>query len=109
LDFTGLRQLNLSALLRDGAQCTWRSLVADIVHVLALTKLTVIVLPDPWLDPHTDHGATTAAVCEALRETGQRDWRFFFNLRSQSLVRAYSAGASWQRCVVASTQRRRIP
>jgi len=77
LNFTGLRQLNLSPLLRGGAECTWRSLVADIVYVLALTKPTIIVLPDPWLDPHTDHAATTAAVCEALRETGQRDGRFF--------------------------------
>jgi len=77
LDFDGLRRLNVSPLLRDGAECTWDSLVSDLAHILKLTQPTVIVLPDPWLDPHADHTATTMAVCEALRETNQQDGRFF--------------------------------
>jgi len=77
LDFAGLRQLNLSPLLRDGGQSTWQSLVSDLAHILKLTQPTVIVLPDPWLDPHADHAATTMAVCEALRGTNQQDGRFF--------------------------------
>ena len=76
-DFDGLRRLNVSPLLRDGAECTWDSLVSDLAHILKLTRPTVIVLPDPWLDPHADHTATTMAVCEALRETNQQDGRFF--------------------------------
>ena len=77
LDFDGLRRLNVSPLLRDGAECRWDSLVSDLAHILKLTQPTVIVLPDPWLDPHADHTATTAALCEALRETNQQDGRFF--------------------------------
>jgi LmbE family N-acetylglucosaminyl deacetylase len=77
LDFAGSRQLNVSPLLRVGAECTWHSLVSDLAHILKLTQPTVIVLPDPWLDPHTDHTATTMAVWEALRETNQQDGRFF--------------------------------
>jgi LmbE family N-acetylglucosaminyl deacetylase len=77
LDFAGLRQLNVSPLLRVGAECTWHSLVSDLAHILKLTQPTIIVLPDPWLDPHADHTTTTVAVCEALRETNQQDGRFF--------------------------------
>ena len=79
LDFAGLRQLNFSPLLRNGGECTWQSLVSDLAHILKLTRPTVIVVPDPWLDPHRDHAATTAAVCEALRETNQQDGRFFLS------------------------------
>jgi LmbE family N-acetylglucosaminyl deacetylase len=77
LDFTGLRKLNVSSLLRLDAECTWHSLVSDLVHILELTEPTIIVVPDPWLDPHADHAATTMAVCEALREMNQQDGRFF--------------------------------
>jgi LmbE family N-acetylglucosaminyl deacetylase len=77
LDFAGLRQLNLSPLLRDRGQSTWQSLVSDLAHVIKLTQPTIIVVPDPWLDPHADHTATTMAVCEAFRGTNQLDGRFF--------------------------------
>ncbi|HEY6167985.1 MAG TPA: PIG-L family deacetylase, partial [Verrucomicrobiae bacterium] len=68
LDFSGLRHLNRSPHLRNGALCTWNSLVADLAHVLAAVQPSVIVTPHPWLDPHEDHLLATAAVCAALSE-----------------------------------------
>ena len=78
LDFEGLRQLNRSTLVREGAKCTWVSLVRDLEHILAATRPTIIVMPHPLLDPHPDHMATTAAVAEALRGAGLGDGRFLF-------------------------------
>ncbi len=79
-DFAGLRQLNRSPLIRDGADCSWNSLIFDLVHILAETKPAVIVLPHPKLDPHPDHLAATAAVVEAMRQVGLSEGRMFFTL-----------------------------
>jgi LmbE family N-acetylglucosaminyl deacetylase len=77
-DFNRLRRMNRSPWLRSSGCCTWNSIVADLVHILAEFKPTVIATPHPWLDPHPDHLLTTMAVCEALRSSGDEDGRFFF-------------------------------
>jgi LmbE family N-acetylglucosaminyl deacetylase len=76
--FHELRTMNRSPLVRDGAKCTWNSLICDLVHILETVKPTVIVTPHPWLDPHDDHLYSTAAVCEALRTAGSDEGRFYF-------------------------------
>lgn len=55
-------------LLRPGATATWQSLVADFRHVLAAFSPTVVVLPHPVLDGHSDHRAAANAVLEALSD-----------------------------------------
>jgi LmbE family N-acetylglucosaminyl deacetylase len=77
-DFAGLRRLNRSPLILDGAVCTWESLVRDLRHILSTVQPTVIVAPHPWLDPHLDHAFTTAAVCEAMQAEGLIEGRLFF-------------------------------
>ena len=77
LDFSGLRLLNHSPLVREGAACSWDSLVGDLSHILAETKPTIIVTPHPWLDPVPDHSFATAAVCEAVRTAGLTEGRFY--------------------------------
>jgi LmbE family N-acetylglucosaminyl deacetylase len=76
-DFQGLRQLNSSGLLRDGASCSWDSLIKDLAFVIGEVKPTIIVSPDPWNDPHPDHLATTVVVCEAMRSLQRAEGRFF--------------------------------
>ncbi len=76
-DFQGLRQLNSSGLLRDGANCSWDSLIKDLAFVIDQVKPTIIVSPDPWNDPHPDHLATTVVVCDALRSLRRAEGRFF--------------------------------
>ena len=72
-----LRSLNSSHLVREGAECSWNSLVSDLVHILKLTNPTIIVTPHPILDPHPDHVSSTLAVAEALKIKGVRDERYF--------------------------------
>ena len=76
-DFQGLRQLNSSSLLRDGASCSWGSLIRDLAFVIDRVKPTIIVSPDPWNDPHPDHLAATVVVCDALRSLQRTEGRFF--------------------------------
>ncbi len=78
LKFGELRKLNRSPLAREGAVCSWVSLVRDLEHILSGTQPTVIVAPHPGLDPHADHLFTTVALCEAIRNVGQTKGRFFF-------------------------------
>lgn len=77
LDFSGLRQLNSPGLLREGAMCSWDSLVKDVAHVIDQVKPTIIVTPDPWNDPHPDHLAATVVVCDALRSLQRTEGRLF--------------------------------
>jgi LmbE family N-acetylglucosaminyl deacetylase len=76
-DFQGLRHLNSSCLLRDGANCSWDSLVKDLAFAIDQVKPTIIVSPDPWNDPHPDHLATTVVVCDALRSLQRMEGYFF--------------------------------
>ncbi len=78
LDFEGLRGLSDQALVREGAECSWGSLVADLIHILGVVKPSVIVTPHPDLETHPDHGAATRAVMQALRATDASTGRFFF-------------------------------
>lgn len=54
------------AWLREGAEPTWASLVADIAHTISKFHPTTVVAPHPALDAHRDHRATTFALFEAL-------------------------------------------
>jgi LmbE family N-acetylglucosaminyl deacetylase len=78
LDFSTLRRMNRSSVLQpEGAGCSWSSLVRDLSCVLAATKPTIVVVPHPTLDPHTDHLFATLAVGEALEAVGARPPRMF--------------------------------
>ncbi|MDR3055731.1 MAG: PIG-L family deacetylase, partial [Zoogloeaceae bacterium] len=55
----------------DG-QPTWNNLLADLRALIARARPEVIVLPHPEFDPHPDHIAAYAAVCEALQDS---DWQ----------------------------------
>lgn len=78
LDFAGLREMNRSSLLRKAPDCSWESLVADLAHILRQTTPGIIVMPHPWLDPHSDHKAAALAVGEAMAAAGLTEGRFFF-------------------------------
>src|SRR5262249_33683005 len=78
VNFRELRRLNHSPPVRENMVCTWRGLVADLVHVLAQVRPTVIVTPHPWLDSHADHVSTTLAVSEALQQADLASARYYF-------------------------------
>lgn len=78
--FTALRRLNRSPLVREETECSWRALERDLAHVLAQVKPTVIVTPHPWLDDHRDHLFTSVAVCSVLQRTAQDKGRLYFYL-----------------------------
>jgi LmbE family N-acetylglucosaminyl deacetylase len=76
-ELMALRSLNSSHLVREEAECSWDSLVSDLVHILTQINPTIIVTPHPNLDPHPDHIAATLAVAQALRINGVRNERYF--------------------------------
>jgi LmbE family N-acetylglucosaminyl deacetylase len=69
--------------LREGAEPTWASLVADIAHAIDKFRPTTVVAPHPALDAHLDHRATTLALFEALESLpaahGVQEMLFYVN------------------------------
>jgi LmbE family N-acetylglucosaminyl deacetylase len=69
-DFPALRQMNRSALVQGGAECSWKMLVDDLARIVADVSPTIVVAPHPRLDPHPDHLFTTVAIIQALQAAG---------------------------------------
>jgi LmbE family N-acetylglucosaminyl deacetylase len=67
-------------LLRPGAQPTWRSLVLDLVHILEATAPSIIVVPHPLMDAHSDHRFTARALFEAMALAQMPEPRLFLYL-----------------------------
>jgi LmbE family N-acetylglucosaminyl deacetylase len=67
-------------LLRQGAQPTWRSLVLDLLHILEVTRPSIIVVPHPLMDAHSDHRATSLALFEAMSLAQLSEPRLFLYL-----------------------------
>jgi len=72
-----LRSLNpLPRYQQADAACRWSALIAELRELVDEQRPAVIVCPHPWLDAHPDHGATTAALVEALRGARHRPTTF---------------------------------
>jgi len=66
-DVSVYRRANLGRLLPKGPRTnTWAHLVDDLAEVFRKVRPSVIVLPHPFLDSHSDHAFTTVAAMEAL-------------------------------------------
>lgn len=94
LDFTQLREINRSSLVKSRTRCSWEDLVDDLAHVLDALKPTIIVTPHPWLDPHSDHKFSTLAVSDALRVTGINKGRFYFYANHNRFSELWPLGPS---------------
>ena len=62
------RRANVSRLLPVGARkSSWANLVEDLRIIITKVKPAVVVMPDPWLDDHSDHQyAAVAAMAAAV-------------------------------------------
>jgi LmbE family N-acetylglucosaminyl deacetylase len=70
-DLNTFRQYNVSDLLPKNTtqEPTWNNLVADLVRLLAEINPSIIVIPSPVTDGHSDHQYATLALLEALEQT----------------------------------------
>lgn len=92
-EFAALRRMNLSPATPPApAAACWNGLVADLAHLLRQVKPGVIVTPYPFHDPHPDHGYSTVAVCDALRQAGIEPPRFYFYLSHYRVTELYPLG-----------------
>ena len=68
------RRANVSRLLPVGARkSSWANLVEDLRTIIAKVKPAIVVMPDPWLDDHSDHQyAAVAAMAAAVERPQQR-------------------------------------
>lgn len=70
-DLNTFRQYNISDLLpaNPAQEPTWNNLVADLEHLLTKINPSIIAVPCPMTDGHSDHQYTTLALLEALQRT----------------------------------------
>lgn len=72
-DIRSVRRHNALSLPADtDGVPSWRNLVADLGACIQHFRPQYILLPHPDIDPHPDHVATHAALCEAMAASGLR-------------------------------------
>ncbi len=93
VDYAVLRQMN-PATWRDSpaAGFSWSSLIQELETSFRRLQPSIVVAPLPLIDSHPDHGATTLAVCEALRRCGFDSMRMFLYVVHNQLTSLYPFG-----------------
>ncbi|KPJ67374.1 MAG: hypothetical protein AMJ43_03685 [Coxiella sp. DG_40] len=92
-DINIFRRLNLSNLVQScTGKATWKNLIADLKALLKRVKPSIIVMPHPLLERHSDHCFGSLAVLEALIKSKLKQGQFFFYVMHPIGIPGYPFG-----------------